>query len=87
MSTIQVHQDDQLILNDFGMNSAEAVRMLLRFALQNHELFLKMQQQEEDEFSRLRPETQQAVIDARLRQNLFGPYKTAQEAVAAMLED
>jgi len=32
-------------------------------------------------------ETIEAMEDARLDRNLYGPYKTAGEAVAAMLED
>lgn len=94
MSTIQVQVDDQMKMDadvlfaHYGMDIATAMRILLQFALNNKELVLLMQQQqEEDEFARLSPETQQAVIDARLRQNLFGPYQSGKAAVAAMLED
>ncbi|MBR1485762.1 MAG: hypothetical protein IJ597_00720 [Synergistaceae bacterium] len=34
-----------------------------------------------------RTDTLEAFEDARLHRNLYGPYKTAEEAVAAMLEN
>ena len=33
------------------------------------------------------PELQQAISESRNRENLLGPYDTAAEAIAAMLED
>jgi DNA-damage-inducible protein J len=35
----------------------------------------------------LSPETIEAMEDVRLNRNLHGPYRTAQEAVAALMED
>ncbi len=40
-----------------------------------------------DRVSTLSPEMLEAIEDARLRRNLIGPFKTAEEAVAAMLEE
>jgi len=33
------------------------------------------------------PSLEQAIADSLSRENLFGPYKTVDEAMAAMLED
>jgi len=38
-------------------------------------------------YENLRPEYQEAVDDVRLRRNLIGPFKTAEEAFAKWLED
>jgi len=38
-------------------------------------------------YDNLRPEYKEAIEDALLERNLIGPFKTAEEAVAAMLED
>ena len=35
----------------------------------------------------LSPEMREAIEDTRLRRNLIGPFKTAEEAVASMLEE
>ena len=40
-----------------------------------------------DKHQTVEPDLQEAIEDTRLRRNLHGPFKTAEEAVAAMLEE
>ena len=76
------------IFDSLGLDTSTAVRMFFKAALEMDGFpFAVQRRQEPDDFDRLRPEYQQAVTDARLGRNLIGPFKTAEEAFAAMLED
>jgi len=92
--TIQIRVDEQFkaevdrLFDSLGLDTSTAVRMFFKAALEQEGLpFAVQRRREPDDFDRLRPEYKQAVADMRLRQNLFGPFQTAEEAVAAMLED
>jgi DNA-damage-inducible protein J len=87
MATIQIHVDDNTkaaadsLFTGLGFDTSTAVRIFLLKALEcdgipftvNHRIPT--------------PEMRQAMEDTRLRRNLSGPFKTAEEAVASMLED
>ena len=92
--TVQVRVDDQMkididaLFDSLGLDTSTAVRMFFKAALEMDGFpFAVQRKREPDDFDRLKPDVKQAVSDVRLRNNLYGPYKTAQEAVAAMLED
>ena len=81
---IRVDKDVKLAAEDvaaaLGMNLSTAVNIFLR----------KMVAVDGIPFDvRLEPnaETRQALEDVRSRRNLYGPYDTAEAALAAMLED
>ena len=87
MATIQIRVDDDLkaaadsLFTNLGLDTSTAVRMFLSAALANDGMPF--------EVKRRRPNADllEAIQDTRSRHNLHGPYKTAEEAVAAMLED
>jgi DNA-damage-inducible protein J len=63
-----------------GLDLSTAVRMFLAASLQTNGLPFPVRKT-------LNGETLEAMEDVRLNRNLYGPYKTAKEAVAAMLKD
>ncbi len=87
MATLQIRIDDTLkqnsdkLFSGLGLDTPTAVRIFLTAAQEyqgfpfsiSHRSFNK--------------ETTEAMEDARMHRNLFGPYNTAEDAVAAMLED
>ena len=87
MATLQIRVDDTLKRNSdalfagLGLDTPTAIRIFLTVAQEyngfpfpvNHRPALS--------------ESLEAYKDARQHQNLFGPFQTAEEAVAAMLED
>ena len=87
MATIQIRIDDDLktaadsLFSNLGLDTSTAVRMFLAAAIAKDGLPFTVK--------RRKPNTDllQAIEDTRNRRNLHGPYKTAEEAVAAMLED
>jgi len=93
--TIQIRVDEQFkadvdsLFDSLGLDTSTAVRMFFKAALEQDGFPFAVQrrQEQDDYYDRLRPEYQQAIEDTRLRRNLIGPFKTAEEAVAAMLND
>jgi len=87
MAVIQIRVDDELkaaadtLFTNLGLDTSTAVRMFLSAALANDGILFAVK--------RKKPNTDllEAIQDTRTRCNLHGPYKTAEEAVAAMLED
>jgi DNA-damage-inducible protein J len=85
--TIQITVDDTIkteadsLFNDLGLDISTAVRMFLSASIANDGIPFAIE--------RRRPNADllEAITDTRSRHNLHGPYKTAEEAVAAMLED
>lgn len=87
MATLQINIDDNLkhdsdvLFTGLGLDTSTAVQIFLTTAQEykgfpfpvNHRI--------------LSAETAEALEDARQHRNLFGPYQSAEEAVAAMLED
>ena len=87
MAVIQIRVEDDLktavdsLFNNLGLDTSTAVRMFLSAALANDGIPF--------EVKRRKPNTDllEAIRDTRARRNLHGPFKTAEEATAAMLED
>jgi len=87
MATIQIRIDDDIktaadsLFNDLGLDTSTAIRIFLSASLANHGIPFDVKQRIPN------AGLAEAIIDTRTRRNLHGPYKTAEEAVAAMLED
>ena len=87
MATIQVRVDDTIkieadqLFTALGLDTPTAVRIFLKAALEHGGLPFPVKRLAP------RPDLVEAIEDTRLRRNLHGPYMTAVEAVASMLED
>jgi DNA-damage-inducible protein J len=84
--SVQIRLDNETktaadaLFASLGLDLSTAVRMFLMAALQANGLPFPVRRT-------INAETAEAMEDVRLNRNLHGPYKTAREAVAAMLED
>ena len=87
MATIQIRVDDEiktaadLLFNSLGLDTSTAVRIFLSASLANDGIPFAVKHREPN------ADLIEAISDTRNRRNLHGPYKTAEEAVAAMLSD
>ena len=87
MATIQVRVDDALktnadaLFSGLGLDTPTAVRIFLCAALENDGFPFQVSH------TRRSAESREALVDARLHRNLYGPFSTAEDAVKAMLED
>ena len=87
MATIQVRVDDgtktaaDALFSDLGLDTSTAVRMFLAASLESNGLPFQVRRRT------ARPDLQEAIEDTRLRRNLQGPFKTAEEAVRSMLDE
>ena len=87
MATIQVRVDDNTktavdsLFASLGLDTSTAVRMFLAASLKNDGLPFPVKRRA------AKSDLLEAVEDTRLRRNLHGPFKTAEEAVTAMLEE
>ena len=87
MATIQIRVDDNIkaaadsLFYSLGLDTSTAVRMFLSAALANDGIPFAVKHQKPN------ADLMEAITDTRNRSNLYGPYKTAEEAVAAMLDD
>ena len=85
MAVLEVSVDDKLknnsdeLFTDLGLDTSTAIRIFLKAAQEYNGFPFPV--------NRLAGDSIRAIEDARLHRNLFGPHKTAEEAVAAMLED
>lgn len=88
-ATVRVRMDENLkrefdaLCADFGMSAATAFNVFARAVVRERGIPFSIQASD----SPLDPETAEALEDARLMRNLYGPYDTGEEAVKAMLED
>ena len=86
MATIQVRVDDSmktaadLLFNNLGLDTSTAVRMFLSAAIEEEGIPFDVKRRKPN------VDLLEAIQDTRNRKNLHGPYKTAKEAVKAMLE-
>ena len=86
MATIQVRVDDSmktaadLLFNNLGLDTSTAVRMFLSAAIEEEGIPFDVKRRKPN------ADLLEAIQDTRNRKNLHGPYKTAKEAVKAMLE-
>ena len=87
MATIQIRVNDNIktaadsLFNDLGLDTSTAVRMFLSAAIEKEGMPFTIKRRKANN------DLLEAIQDTRNRSNLHGPYKTAKEAVAAMLED
>ena len=87
MATIQVHVDDRTkmaadsLFSSLGLDTQAAVKMFLTASLENDGLPFPAK------YLTVPSDLQEAIEDTRLHRNLHGPFKTAEEAVASMLEE
>ena len=87
MATIQVRVDDHIktavdsLFSSLGLDTSTAVRIFLMASLENDGLPFPVKRHV------VKADLLEAVMDTRLRRNLHGPFKTAEEAVASMLEE
>lgn len=86
MAVLQIQVNDELkrnsdeLFTDLGLDTSTAIRIFLVAAQENNGFPFPVKRMAS-------PEAIEAFEDARLHRNLSGPYRTAKEAVAAMLED
>lgn len=84
-ATINIKTDSELkkqaesLFADLGMNMTTAFNIFLRQAVRENRIPF--------EITREPYSLEKAISDTRTRTNLHGPYSTAEEAVASMLED
>ena len=87
MATIQVRVDAGVktaadsLFSSLGLDTSTAVRMFLMASLENDGLPFPVKRRA------IKSDFLEAIEDTRLRRNLHGPFKTAEEAVASMLEE
>lgn len=87
MANLQIRLNDELkakaddLFASLGFDTSTAVRIFLTAAVENNGLPFEVRHKA------LPKNIQQAVYESRNRVNLNGPFDTAEEAVAAMLED
>ena len=87
MATIQIRVDDDMktaadsLFTNLGLDTSTAVRMFLSAAIANDGMPFSIKRRKPN------ADFLEAINDTRSRRNLHGPYKTAEEAVSAMLED
>ena len=87
MATIQVRVDEGVktaadsLFSSLGLDTSTAVRMFLMASLENDGLPFPVKRRA------IKFDLLEAIEDTRLRCNLHGPFKTAEEAVASMLEE
>ena len=87
MATIQVRVDDNLkseadtLFSSLGLDTTTAVRMFIVAALESDGMPFPVKRRNPNK------ELLEAIDDVREQRNLHGHYKTAREAIAAMLED
>ena len=87
MATIQIRIDDDmktaadLLFHSLGLDTSTAVRIFLSAAIAKDGLPFPVKRRKPS------ADLLEAIEDTRNRRNLHGPYKTAEKAVAAMLEN
>ena len=92
MATIQIHVDDSTkmavdsLFSSLGLDTQAAVRMFLMASLENDGLPFSVKHLAMQPYLP-KADLLEAIEDTRLCRNLHGPFKTAEEAVASMLEE
>lgn len=87
MATLQLRLDDELkkstdaLFSALGMDTSTAVRIFLNAALEYGGIPFEVRKRS------VPPALAEALADVEAGRNLFGPYDTGAQAVAAMLED
>lgn len=84
-ATINVKTDSELkkqaesLFSDLGMNMTTALNIFLRQAVRENRIPFEITR---DPYS-----LEKAISDTRTRTNLYGPYTSAEDAIASMLKD
>ena len=87
IATLQVCIDDTLmrcaddLFASLGLDTSTAIRIFLNAAVERDGIPFSVGHQEAED------SLVQAIRDTRRRENLYGPFDTAEEAIASMLED
>ena len=87
MATLQIRIDDtikkqaDMLFSSLGLDTSTAIRIFLNAAVENDGIPFSVQHQT------IPASLQQAIYDTIYQQNLHGPFDTAEEAIASMLED
>lgn len=87
MATLQIRIDDTLkkdadeLFSSLGLDISTAIRIFLNASVENAGIPFSVRHKT------IPNSLQKAVYDSRYRQNLNGPFDTAEEAIASMLED
>ena len=87
MATLQIRIDDGLkeradiLFSGLGLDTSTAVRIFINAALESDGIPFPVKH------NKASNELLEAIEDTRHRRNLSKPYKTAEEAVKAMVED
>ncbi|MDR0271928.1 MAG: type II toxin-antitoxin system RelB/DinJ family antitoxin [Clostridiales bacterium] len=90
MATIQIRMDDNTksaadsLFGALGLDTSTAVRMFIAAALEHDGIPFAIKR---NAVRKPNAELREAMEDTRLGRNLYGPFETAKEAVASMLED
>ena len=87
MATLQIRIDDTLkkdadeLFSSLGLDISTAIRIFLNASVENAGIPFSVRHKT------IPLSLQEAVYDSRYRRNLNGPFDTAEDAVASMLED
>ncbi|MBQ7515682.1 MAG: type II toxin-antitoxin system RelB/DinJ family antitoxin [Schwartzia sp.] len=87
MATLQVTVDDAIkqnadrLFGSLGLDTATAIQIFLRAAIEHDGIPFPVHHRP------LPEDLMEAVADSRQHRNLHGPFDSAEEAVASMLED
>lgn len=87
MATLQIRIDDTLkkdadeLFSSLGLDISTAIRIFLNASVENAGIPFSVRHKT------IPHSLQEAVYDSRYRRNLNGPFDTAEDAVASMLED
>ena len=85
MATVEVPVDEAMkaaadrLFESLGLDTAAAVRIFLKASIANEGIPFPVQR-------RLPGDLMEAIEESRARKDLHGPFDTAEEAVASMLE-
>ncbi len=87
MATFQMTLDDDLkanvdeLFDDLGLDTETAVRMFFKACMARNGIPFAVKHYKMPE------DLEEAIRDARMRKNLYGPFDTVEEAMASMLGD
>ena len=87
MATLQIRIDDMLkkqadaLFSSLGLDTSTAIRIFLNMSIENAGLPFSVQHK------KVSYSLEDAIYDSRFQQNIHGPFASAEDAVASMLED
>ncbi len=87
MATFQMTLDDDLkanvdeLFDDLGLDTETAVRMFFKACMARNGIPFAVKHYKMPE------DLEEAIRDARMQKNLYGPFDTVEEAMASMLGD